>query len=216
LSPVYKRNVRKKFNKTKRVNDNNGGTKAKWIYKVFMIAFGLSVFFGLISQNIMVRVNIIVSIIILLIIIFIGIIFDIIGVAVATANETPFHAMAADKVPGGKEAVKLIRNADIVTNICNDVVGDICGIISGAAGATIILKAVLESGSISETMFNVVMSGLISTLTIGGKAMGKAFAINNSKKVVYDVALFIYTLKNRFKIDVIPGNGANKKNGSRK
>ncbi len=216
MSPVYKRNVRKKFNKTKRVNDNNGGTKAKWIYKVFIIAFGLSVFFSLISQNIMSKVNIIVSIIILLIIIFIGILFDIIGVAVATANETPFHAMAADKVPGGKEAVKLIRNADVVTNICNDVVGDICGIISGAAGATIVLKAVLKSDSISETIFNVVMSGLISTLTIGGKAIGKVFAINNSKKIVYDVALFIYILKNRFKIDVIPDNITNKKNGSRK
>ena len=79
MSPVYKRNVRKKFNKTKRVNDNNGGTKAKWIYKVFIIAFGLSVFFSLISQNIMSKVNIIVSIIILLIIIFIGILFDIIS-----------------------------------------------------------------------------------------------------------------------------------------
>jgi CBS domain containing-hemolysin-like protein len=197
LRPLKNNNFRKNYQKAKQ-NDKNGRAKAKWVYKVFVLAFVLSVFFSLIS------------IIILLIIILIGIIFDIIGVAVAAANEAPFHAMAADKVPGGKEAVRIIRNADIVTNICNDVVGDICGVISGAAGATIILKTVLSSKSLNETVFSVIMAGLISTLTISGKAIGKAFAIKNSKRVVYDVALLTYILKKRLKIDVIPRNGLDK------
>ncbi|MGI6485759.1 MAG: hypothetical protein ACOX15_05460 [Tepidanaerobacteraceae bacterium] len=209
MRPLKNNNFRKNYQKAKQ-NDKNGRAKAKWVYKVFVLAFVLSVFFSLISQNIMAKVNIVFSIIILLIIILIGIIFDIIGVAVAAANEAPFHAMAADKVPGGKEAVRIIRNADIVTNICNDVVGDICGVISGAAGATIILKTVLSSKSLNETVFSVIMAGLISTLTISGKAIGKAFAIKNSKRVVYDVALLTYILKKRLKIDVIPRNGLDK------
>ena len=60
-----------------------------------------------------------------------GIVFDIIGVAVTAADERPFHSMAAHKTPGAREALGLIRRANKVSSFCNDVVGDICGIISG-------------------------------------------------------------------------------------
>ncbi|HHY03622.1 MAG TPA: hypothetical protein GX534_00320, partial [Thermoanaerobacterales bacterium] len=152
------------------------------------------------------RVNIYVSILILLIIITIGVIFDIIGIAVASANESPFHSMAADKVPGGKEAVKLIRNADIVSNICNDVVGDICGIISGAASATIVLKTISIFNNVKVTVLSAVIAGIVSTLTIGGKAIGKGIAIKNSKTVVYNVALVLHILKKRLRINLFKDN----------
>ena len=93
--------------------------------------------------------------------------------------------MAADKVTGGKEAVRLIRNADIVSNFCNDVVGDISGIISGAAGATIIIKIMTYTNGENEMLFSILLTGLISTLTIGGKAIGKSMAINNQKCCFY-------------------------------
>jgi hypothetical protein len=113
--------------------------------------------------------------------------------------------MAADRVPGGKEAVKLIRNADIVSNFCNDVVGDICGILSGAAGAAIVLKALAMAKHINETALSILMAGIISTLTIGGKAIGKGIAINNSKKVVHNVALVVFTIKQRLGFDILAG-----------
>jgi CBS domain containing-hemolysin-like protein len=184
-------------------SENNGSIKARWVYRVFLLAFVLSVFFSFISETLMDRFNIFISIFVLLVIIAIGIIFDIIGIAVTSASETPFHAMAADKVPGGKEAVKLIRNADIVSNFCNDVVGDICGILSGAAGAAIVLKALALAKHINETALSILMAGIISTLTIGGKAIGKGIAINNSKKVVHNVALVIFTIKQRLGIDIL-------------
>ena len=53
--------------------------------------------------------SIIVSFIILLFIIFIGIIFDLIGMAVTAADEKPFHAKAAKKIPGAKQAIYLVR-----------------------------------------------------------------------------------------------------------
>ena len=59
---------------------------------------------------------------ILLVIIFVGIIFDVVGMAVACADETPFHAMASRKIPGAQEAISLLRNAERVSSICNDVV----------------------------------------------------------------------------------------------
>ena len=63
--------VKKSVNKKKN-NGNNGGTKAKWIQKIFILAFAFSVFFSFISENLLQRVNIYVSILILLIIIKIG------------------------------------------------------------------------------------------------------------------------------------------------
>ncbi len=191
----------------KKFKKNNGNSKTRWVHRACILAFGLSVFFSLISELLLKKVNVVVSLVVLLIIIAIGIIFDIIGIAVTSANEAPFHAMAADKIPGGKEAVKLIRNADIVSNFCNDVVGDICGIISGAAGAAIILKVAYGNNDI---ILSILLTGIISTLTIGGKAIGKGIAINNSKKVVYNVALFLYMLSNRLHIDILPKNGGTK------
>ena len=93
-----------------------------------------------ISENLIKNINVVFAFLILIIIIFIGILFDIIGVAVTAADEPPFHAMSANKQKGSKEAVILIRNADIVSNFCNDVIGDIAGTLSGAAGATLVYR----------------------------------------------------------------------------
>lgn len=200
-------NISKKYSKKRNNNENNGRKRAKWIRKVFILAFGLSVFFSFTAEILMKKLSIFISFVVLLIIIAIGVLFDIIGIAVTSANEVPFHAMAADKVPGGKEAVKLIKNADIVSNFCNDVVGDICGIISGAAGATIILKILILSNNQNGIMFSILMTGFISTLTIGGKALGKTVAIKSSKTVVNSVAIILSTLKKHFNIEFFSGNG---------
>ena len=69
-----------------------------------------------------------------------GILFDIIGVAVTAADPRPFHSMAAHKEPGAKEALVLLRNAGRVSSVCNDVVGDICGIVSGTTTAVIVVR----------------------------------------------------------------------------
>lgn len=195
---------KQKITQNKKNNIRSGNSKVKWIYKVFFLAFGLSVFFSFVSENLIKKFNLVVSILLLLIIILAGILFDIIGIAVTSASEKPFHAMAAEKIPGGKEAVQLIRNADIVSNFCNDVIGDISGIISGATGATIVMK-ILGSSALNEKrglILSILMSGFISTLTIGGKALGKVVAINNSKNVVYSVALFLNFLQKKFNIRV--------------
>ena len=73
-------------------------------------------------------------------IILVGILFDIIGTAVAAAEESALNAKAAKKVPGAREGVYLIKNADKVANFCNDVIGDICGTVSGAIGAALVFQ----------------------------------------------------------------------------
>ena len=125
-----------------------------------------------------------------------GIIFDIIGMAVATADEKPFHSMAARKVPGAQESIKLLRNAERVSSICNDVVGDICGVVSGSASATIAAQILTNFEFTWPQIISLLMSALAAGLTVGGKAIGKSFAVNSCTEIVHGVGRVIHALNN--------------------
>lgn len=106
-----------------------------------------------------------------------------VGVAVTAADEKPFHAMAAKKVPGAGKAIWLLRNADKVASFCNDVVGDICGIISGAASAVIAGQIIAEIAQTGRgNVVQLAMSGLVAGMTVGGKAAGKSIAMQVQHK----------------------------------
>ncbi len=137
----------------------------------------------------------IVAFLILLIIVLIGIVFDIIGMAVASADEKPFHSMAARRVVGAQEAIRLLRNAERVSSICNDVVGDICGVVSGTASATIAAQVLARLESFSWPQLIVLaMSALAAGLTVGGKAIGKTYAVKSCTTIVHNVGKIIWAL----------------------
>ena len=137
----------------------------------------------------------IVAFLILLIIVLIGIVFDIIGMAVASADEKPFHSMAARRVVGAQEAIRLLRNAERVSSICNDVVGDICGVVSGTASATIAAQVLARLESFSWPQLIVLaMSALAAGLTVGGKAIGKTYAVKSCTTIVHNVGKIIWVL----------------------
>jgi len=171
----------------------------KWVITIFLTTIVISGTITLISDEVMGRTGIAVAFAILLFIILVGILFDIIGMAVASADEKPFHSMAARKVPGAQESIRLLRNAGRVSSICNDVVGDICGVVAGAASATIALRIVQSFSFGWPNLVSLLMSALVAGLTVGGKAIGKFFAVNSCTKIVYFVGKFIYTLR-RFPI----------------
>ena len=134
----------------------------------------------------------IVAFLILFVIVFVGIIFDVIGMAVATADEKPFHSMAARRVPGAQESIRLLRNAERVSSICNDVVGDICGVVSGSASATIAAQVLAKMDSFAWPQLIVLsMSALAAGLTVGGKAIGKTYAIKSCTTIVHNVGKII-------------------------
>ena len=137
--------------------------------------------------------NVWAAFLILFIIVFIGILFDIVGVAVTSATDTPFHSMAARKVPGAREAISLLRSAERVSSICNDVVGDICGVVSGSASATIASQILTHFTFSWPQVVFLVMSALVAALTVGGKAIGKTFAIRSCTAIVHGVGKLIYT-----------------------
>ena len=83
----------------------------RWVITIFLVTILVSGVISLLSDIIMGNSSMAVAFLILLIIILVGIIFDVIGMAVATADEKPFHSMAARKVVGAHEAIALLRNA---------------------------------------------------------------------------------------------------------
>lgn len=159
----------------------------RWVVTVFFTTLVVSGLIGLVSDEVMASSSLPVAFGILLFIVLLGIVFDIIGMAVASADEKPFHSMAARKVPGAQEAIRLLRNAERVSSICNDVVGDICGVVSGSASATIAALILTHVDTAWPRGISLVMSSLVAGLTVGGKAIGKTFAVSSCTQIVHMV-----------------------------
>ena len=190
--PEHGRKVKFKTNSVGSRKDN-----LKWVIFVTLFTFVVSSSLSLISSTLLEDKNIYISFLIVLFIILIGIIFDIIGIAVTAAEEAPFHAMASRKLYGAKQAIKLMRNANKVSSICNDVVGDICGVISGAASGFIVIKIAATADGTVQTLASVGITGTVAALTIGGKAIGKTIAMEKSNYIVYKVAVILMFLTGR-------------------
>ena len=173
----------------------------RWVVTIFFVTILISGIITLLSDYIVSVSGIVVAFLILLAIIMLGIVFDIIGMAVATADEKPFHAMAARKVPGGKECIKLLRNAERVSSICNDVVGDICGVVSGTASATIAAQVIAHLDFGWPQFISLAMSALVAGLTVGGKAIGKTIAVSSCIEIVHAVGNVIYWFNHLLKPD---------------
>ena len=167
----------------------------RWVVTIFFTTILISGIISLLSDEIMSRSGMAVAFLILLAIILIGILFDVIGVAVTSADEKPFHSMAARKVNGAQEAIRLLRNAERVSSICNDVIGDICGVVSGSASATIATLVIVNSQSAYPQAVSLLMSALVAGLTVGGKAIGKTFAMNSCTAIVHTAGKLIYFLR---------------------
>ena len=166
----------------------------RWVVTVFLVTLVVSGMISLISDEVMASSGLLAAFAILLGIVSLGIIFDIIGMAVATASEKPFHSMAARKVPGAQEAIRLLRNAERVSSICNDVVGDICGVVSGSASATIAALILTHVDTLWPRAVSLGMSALVAGLTVGGKAIGKTIAVNSCTQIVHLVGRVLNTL----------------------
>lgn len=158
--------------------------KTKWILTVFILSFILSVIFSGISTAMTENFHTIILVLVILLVIGIGILFDMIGVAVLTCKESNLHAKAAKKMKGAKAAISLIKNSTKVSSVCNDVIGDICGIVSGSLGAALTLDivGVFNASSVIITM---IVTATISSLTVGFKAIFKDIAEKNSDAIVY-------------------------------
>ena len=179
----------------------------KWIITTFLLTFLLAMAFGGVSNVVIEKMNLILAIIVLVIVIALGILFDMIGMAIATCEEAPFHAKAAKKHGGAKEVIKLLKEKDKATNVCNDLIGDICGIVSGSACALISVK-VSTLLSIDVVIVSLVLSAVVAMVTVGGKAIGKGISMSNAENIMHMVGAVLHVVK--------PVKDTNKKTNSKK
>ena len=165
----------------------------RWALTIFLVTIAVSATISFVSGEVMDRSSMAVAFLILLVIVAVGIVFDIVGVAVTSADEKPFHSMASRRVSGAREAIRLLRNAEKVSSICNDVVGDICGVVSGAASATIAARAIVYLDFSWPQLVSLGMSALVAGLTVGGKAIGKTVAMKSCTEIVFLVGRILAT-----------------------
>ena len=120
---------------------------------------------------------------------------DMIGVAVLSCEEASFHAKASRKIKGSKECIKLIKKANKTSSICNDVIGDICGIVSGSISASLVVLL------LDTPLMAILLTAIVSSLTVGGKAIGKRIAIEYAEDIVFIVGKFLnkFTFKKKNK-----------------
>ncbi|UOQ93693.1 hypothetical protein MUO14_01435 [Halobacillus shinanisalinarum] len=189
--------------------DNKFKKSLKFSLSIAVITFVLAAIFSVISSSALSGVVWIAGIFIVLVIVFIGVVFDMLGIAATAAQETPFHSMASEKIRGAKEAIIIVRNADRFASFCNDVIGDISGIVSGTASTVVVLQIVnvlgYNDGSTFQLVLSVVVTSIVAAITVGGKALGKYFAIHSSTRVIFAAARFIALVEDKTKINILPG-----------
>lgn len=161
--------------------------KDHWVLIVFILTFILSIIFSTVSNLMAVSCNNIVLSIVLVAVIVFGILFDLIGTAAITGKESTFHALNSKRIKGAKQGIFIIKNANKISSFCNDIVGDVCGIISGSIGALLSISLATTTG-FNNTIVSIVIAAFISAFTVGGKAIFKLVAIKNADKIILNVS----------------------------
>ena len=159
--------------------------RTRWIVLAFVLSFLITAVISVGTGEIAALQNVWLSFPLLVFFILNGVLFDVIGLAVATADPSPFHSMASRRLKTGKKAVWLVSNSPRVSSFCNDIIGDICGVVSGAMGSVIAAQLFIGEGAFWLTLS---LTSLIAALTVGLKAVGKHIAMDNSEKIVLAVA----------------------------
>ena len=183
LKNLLVQNRRKEKVKKEKVN-------VKWIAQIALISFTISFGLSFVSEIAIPNLSVVWGILLTLAFVFIGILFDIVGVAVTGADEKVFHSMNSRQVKGSKVAVLFKKNADKVSSFCCDVIGDICGIVSGASASAVSI-GLAATFNWNLLLVSLTVAAVVASLTIGGKACGKSFAINKSDVILYEFAKII-------------------------
>ncbi len=172
---------------------NKKKTKLKlgWPLRIFVLTLSMSLLFGVLSEMVLSKSGIVVAVIVIVVLLVLAVLFDGIGVAVTACDAQAFKIMASEGVRGAKESAMLVRHCEKVASFSCDIVGDICSILSGSAGAAITGKMTLPAGTTASVLVATLVGSFIASLTVFGKALGKTYAINNSATFVFKFGKFL-------------------------
>ncbi len=173
--------IKSDSNKAKKKRRN---ISVRWALLSFLLTLVLSGVMTYISSTLIEGATFWVALFVLIVIVLIGVFFDMVGVAVTSAQEAPFVAMTSKKVKGAKNSLQVLKHAEKVSNVCNDVVGDICSVVAGTAAAAMAFMVAAPTGFWNAALWGVIISALVSALTVSLKALGKGVAITSNKQII--------------------------------
>ncbi len=176
------RNDKKRTIKIQGVKDK---PNYKWAFQTLILSISLSIIFGLLSQTLLSKLGVTMAIVGICVFIFLSVVFDMFGIAVASADEEKFLEWRKDGVFGASAGLHLCENSEKVCCLCADVVGDICSTLCGAGGACVVvaLTQTLQNQNL-VLLISTIVSAVIAGLTIFFKAIMKEYAITNSNKLI--------------------------------
>lgn len=182
----------------KRKKETHGKERVKkppkwltWGLCVLFMSFGLTVVFSFLTELVISENSpAVLCVVVLIVLLVLNISCDVLANAIISCKPEAFHAMASNKIKGAKRAVTFCKNASKLGSIFADVIGDICGIVSGAAGAVLATIIALSGDNVVKLISSIMVSAVIGALTVGGKAIFKHFAIRFNKQIVFGFARF--------------------------
>ncbi|KNZ43599.1 hypothetical protein [Acetobacterium bakii] len=167
----------------------------RWVVNITIATFFMTLLISYISDVLLSNTPIFAAFIILLVIISLGILSDIVGIAVTAVSIEPFNAMASKRIKGAKTSVALVKDASRVSNFCNDVVGDICSIVSGVISITIVIQLGNHYPLMNVALMTLILSSVVACFTVGGKALGKDVAMKNGTSIIHGLSVIIASVK---------------------
>ncbi len=181
----------KKYTKVT-IESYSGSKKYKWALKMFIIAVCMSLFFGYISQTLLTSMGVIVASICICIFIFFNVLFDMLGIAVASADIEYFQKCNKEGVKGATVGLALCENSEKMCSFCADVVGDICSTLCGAGGACIVTTLTMNLNNANMILFTAIMvSAVIAGITIFFKAIMKEMALKKSNSIILKLSIIL-------------------------
>ena len=160
----------------------------KWAIKVFVLSISLSIIFSLFSQSLLPSLSPFFSIFVIVFFVFVSVIFDMVAVAFTSINKEQLDKFKNEN--GYVMAVKLCERADKVASFGGDVVGDICGILSGAGGVSLVVNMNIQDANLN-LLVTCLVSSLIAGITIFCKAIMKTYALQNCEQIAIMTGVYL-------------------------
>lgn len=168
------------------MGNNKSTVSGRYIVLVGIGSFFLAIFFTFFSEFFTSRLNsIILSLVFLAFIVLINIAADVVGTAVTAASHIPFNAKASKRIRGAPQGLQLIRNADKVANLTNDMMSDITTTVGGALGISIVVQIMKLEPALSQFWLNILITALIAAVIVSGKAFSKKIALSHPDDVIF-------------------------------
>lgn len=168
------------------MGNNKSTVSGRYIVIVGIVSFFLAIFFTFFSEFFTSRLNsIILSLVFLAFIVLINIAADVVGTAVTAASHIPFNAKASKRIRGAPQGLQLIRNADKVANLTNDMLSDITTTVGGALGISIVVQIMKLEPAVSQFWLNILITAFIAAVIVSGKAISKKIALSHPDDVIF-------------------------------